>query len=64
MARLCAMPGGVVENYGKVACIKAFRRAGTGRNRGSGRLTATLRNGQGEDVTDHKFEIFKQEVQT
>jgi len=25
MAKLCKMPGGLVEGYNKVACIKAFR---------------------------------------
>lgn len=44
------------------ACIKAFRRAGTGRNRGYGRLTATLRDGQGKDVTDERFDLFRKEV--
>ena len=44
------------------ACIKAFRRAGTGRNRGYGRLTATLRDRQGKDVTDERFGLFRKEV--
>lgn len=26
MAKLCRMPGGFIEGYNKVACIKAFRR--------------------------------------
>lgn len=45
------------------ACVKAFRRAGTSRNRGFGRLTAALYDEQGEDVTDETFEYFAQEVQ-
>ena len=44
------------------ACVKAFRRAGTARNRGRGRLTATLRDGEGQDVTDQTFRHFEQEV--
>jgi hypothetical protein len=40
------------------ACAKAFRRAGTSRNRGLGRLTATLLNEQGQDVTDTLFRHF------
>lgn len=46
------------------ACVKAFRRAGSGRNRGCGRLTAILRNRQGEDVTDQKFAHFAKEVRS
>ena len=38
------------------ACVKAFRRAGTGRNRGRGRLVAWL---QDETYTQQHFEHFK-----
>lgn len=44
------------------ACVKAFRRAGTGRNRGRGELTATLYNKIGEDVTTKHFENFQKRV--
>ncbi|MBE7469852.1 MAG: hypothetical protein DPW09_20620 [Anaerolineae bacterium] len=44
------------------ACVKAFRRAGTGRNRGTGRLKASLYNESGKDVTDTLFTQFKDEV--
>jgi len=48
------------------ACILALRRAGTGRNRGRGRLRATLRadrNGApGENITQQWLKIFAQEV--
>jgi hypothetical protein len=45
------------------ACAKAFRRAGTGRNRGRGRLTARLQDAGGKDVTDDCFAHFAGEVQ-
>lgn len=50
------------------ACVLALRRAGTGRNRGRGRLRATLhadredRGGPGDDITRQQFDIFAQEV--
>ena len=44
------------------ACVKAFRRAGTARNRGRGRLTATLWDSEGQDVTNQEFGHFEQEV--
>ena len=44
------------------ACVKAFRRAGTGRNRGRGKLTAKLCNVDGEDVTHEHFTIFEKKV--
>lgn len=44
------------------ACIKSFRRAGTGRNRGRGELVARLCDEKGEDVTDEHFVIFQEEV--
>lgn len=44
------------------ACIKAFRRAGTGRQRGLGRLKARLLDGDKKDVTDYYFNVFRQEV--
>lgn len=34
------------------ACVRCVRRAGTGRNRGRGRLAARLHDDQGRDVTD------------
>ncbi|MCB0086235.1 MAG: hypothetical protein KDE47_35080 [Caldilineaceae bacterium] len=40
------------------ATIKAWRRAGTGRNRGRGRLQATLQNQTGADVTEQYFAYF------
>lgn len=44
------------------ACIKSFRRAGTGRNRGKGALTAKLYDETGRDITDTQFNIFRGEV--
>jgi len=44
------------------ACVKAFRMAGTGRNRGRGELTARLCNEKGEDVIQEHFEIFEKKV--
>ena len=45
------------------ACVKGFRRAGTARNRGRGRLEAHLETEVGEDLTDDWYRIyFKQEV--
>ncbi|PXF59095.1 MAG: hypothetical protein C4B59_12130 [Candidatus Methanogaster sp.] len=44
------------------ACVKAFRRAGTGRNRGRGELTAMLCNEEGEDETYKHFAIFEKKV--
>jgi len=44
------------------ACVKAFRRAGTGRNRGRGKLTAKLCNVNDKDVTDKHFEVFEKKV--
>ena len=43
------------------ACVKALRRAGTGRNRGRGRLTARLYDGD-EDVTEAYFTLFRGRV--
>lgn len=40
------------------ACIKAFRRAGTGRNRGHGRLRAELCDADGKAITQSYFEQF------
>lgn len=45
------------------ACVKALRRAGTGRNRGRGELTARLYDAQGQDVTDMHFARFQQAIQ-
>jgi CRISPR/Cas system CSM-associated protein Csm3 (group 7 of RAMP superfamily) len=44
------------------ACTKAFRRAGTGRNRGRGRLTAELKDSSGDCITEKYFEIFRKEL--
>ena len=46
------------------ACIKAFRRGGTGRNRGRGRLTAELYDASGQPVTDILFAEFRKVVRT
>jgi hypothetical protein len=45
------------------ACVKALRRAGTGRNRGRGQLAACLWDAQGNDVTKPHFDYFVQEAQ-
>lgn len=44
------------------ACVKAFRRAGTGRNRGRGRLKAELLDASRQPITDKYFAIFKEGV--
>lgn len=44
------------------ACILGLRRAGTGRNRGRGRLMATLHDARGNDITRQQFEGFTREV--
>lgn len=44
------------------ACVLAFRRAGTGRNRGQGHLVAQLQNEQREDVTPTYFAHFQKEI--
>ncbi len=44
------------------ACVKAFRRAGTGRNRGRGRLQARLYEEGEVDVTPRHFEAFRKAV--
>jgi hypothetical protein len=41
------------------ACIKAFRRAGTGITRGRGRLTAALLNVSRQQITDEYFAKFR-----
>jgi CRISPR/Cas system CSM-associated protein Csm3 (group 7 of RAMP superfamily) len=45
------------------ACVMSLRRAGTGRNRGRGRLTARLYDQQSQDVTGQYFTSFKRAVQ-
>jgi hypothetical protein len=45
-----------------VACVLSLRRAGTGRNRGRGRLTARLRDERGLDITDDYFQYFQRLV--
>lgn len=44
------------------ACVLAFRRAGTARNRGRGRLCAFLCDAEGENQTQHYFKVFAQSV--
>lgn len=44
------------------ACIKAFRRAGTGRNRGRGELDTVKLCDAAGDITDKQFYIFQDEV--
>lgn len=44
------------------ACIKAFRRAGTGRNRGRGKLVAVLCDENGINVTQNYFTVFCEKV--
>lgn len=44
------------------ACVKALRRAGTGRNRGRGELAAQLCDAQGQDVTSTHFDRFQKVV--
>jgi len=44
------------------ACAKAFRRAGTGRNRGKGEISAALYDESGNDATEVLFARFQQEV--
>jgi len=45
------------------ATVKALRRAGTGRNRGRGRLQAELLDGTGQPVTGALFETFRKAVE-
>jgi CRISPR/Cas system CSM-associated protein Csm3 (group 7 of RAMP superfamily) len=42
------------------ACIKAFRRAGTARNRGLGRLRAEILDASGQNIMEKYFAIFRQ----
>lgn len=44
------------------ACVLSLRRAGTGRNRGRGRLTARLLDEHANDITDECFRRFKELV--
>lgn len=44
------------------ACVKAFRRAGTGRNRGRGRLKAELLDRSGRPITEEHFKVFREGV--
>lgn len=44
------------------ACVKAFRRAGMGRNRGRGRVAAELYDAAGQPVTDQLFRSFRKAV--
>lgn len=42
------------------ACVLGLRRAGTARNRGRGRLEASLRDAQGGEVTGRHFDRFRE----
>ena len=44
------------------ACVLAWRRAGTGRNRGRGRLRACLHDQEGNDITETCFNAFREGV--
>jgi len=66
-ARLTFLDGAQQDDLPLLAaCTLALRRAGTGRNRGRGRLRATLhaddKGRPGADITRQQFEIFAQEV--
>jgi hypothetical protein len=45
------------------ACVLSFRRAGTGRNRGRGRLEAKVSDEQGVDITSKHFVVFRQALE-
>lgn len=55
-------PPGDDERVLLAATVKAFRRAGTGRNRGRGRVRAALYDEQGAEITAREFARFAQEV--
>lgn len=44
------------------ACIKAFRRAGTARNRGLGRLSAEIFDASSQAITEKYFAIFREGI--
>ena len=44
------------------ACVLAWRRAGTGRNRGRGKLHVSLHGPDGGEITETYYRIFAQEV--
>lgn len=46
------------------ACVSVFRRAGSGRNRGRGRLSACLHDEQGNDVTSTLVEQFQRAIRS
>jgi hypothetical protein len=46
------------------ACVMSLRRAGTGRNRGRGRLESSLCDAQGNDVSTTHFNRFKSAITT
>ena len=45
-------------------CVLAFRRAGTSRNRGRGRLAARLHDAKGQNVTDTHIKLFQQVIKS
>lgn len=45
-----------------IACVKAFRRAGTSRNRGLGRLSAEILDSSGKAITERCFAIFQEGI--
>lgn len=45
------------------ACVLAFRRAGTARNRGRGRLWASLHDAEGHDITRAGFDAFRRFIE-
>lgn len=42
------------------ACVKSLRRVGAGRNRGRGKLQATLHDATGQDITPTHFKRFRE----
>lgn len=45
------------------ACVQALRRAGTGRNRGQGELSAQLFDSQAQDITTAQFAMFCEQLE-
>lgn len=55
-------PPGATDLAFLAACVKALRHAGSGRNRGRGKLISTLHDETGKDVTDQHLAAFEAEV--